>query len=140
LEHHEVRVHPSTANLAREDQLAWKLADYAASQPAVEEDVADMVRCRVVDNAAVALAGLNRGPVVSARAMVLAHPRNHGATLFGLPSETTIHAEWAAWANGTAVRELDFTTPSWRPISATPATTSPRKSPLHSRWGAMGKI
>jgi 2-methylcitrate dehydratase len=40
--------------------------------------------------------------------MALAHPRPAGATLIGLPPETTVHAEWAAWANGTAVRELDF--------------------------------
>ena len=108
MEQHEVRVHPSSANLAREDQLAWKLANYAASEPPVDDDVAEMVRCRVVDNAAVALAALNREAVVSARAMAIAHPRTGGATLFGLPPQTSVHAEWAAWANGTAVRELDF--------------------------------
>jgi 2-methylcitrate dehydratase len=40
--------------------------------------------------------------------MALAHPRPGGATLFGLPPEIRVHAEWAAWANATAVRELDF--------------------------------
>jgi 2-methylcitrate dehydratase len=40
--------------------------------------------------------------------MALAHPRPGGATLFGLPSAVRVHAEWAAWANATAVRELDF--------------------------------
>ena len=40
--------------------------------------------------------------------MALAHPRAGGATLIGLPATTTVHAEWGAWANGTAVRELDF--------------------------------
>jgi 2-methylcitrate dehydratase len=67
-----------------------------------------MVACRIVDNAAVALAALTRRPVATARAMALAHPRPAGATLIGLPPATTVHAEWAAWANGTAVRELDF--------------------------------
>jgi 2-methylcitrate dehydratase len=67
-----------------------------------------MVACRVVDNAAVALAALDRHPVMTARAMALAHSRPGGATLIGLPPATTVHAEWAAWANGTAVRELDF--------------------------------
>ena len=108
MEQHEVRVHSSGANLAREDQLAWKLADYAASQPPVDTEVADMVRCRVVDNAAVALAAIDRAPVAAARAMALVHPRAGGATLFGLSPEIAVHAEWAAWANGTAVRELDF--------------------------------
>jgi 2-methylcitrate dehydratase len=70
--------------------------------------VAEMVACRIVDNAAVALAALDRRPVAVARAMALAHPRPAGATLFGTPAASTVHAEWAAWANGTAVRELDF--------------------------------
>ena len=28
--------------------------------------------------------------------------------MFGLPADVRVHAEWAAWANGTAVRELDY--------------------------------
>ena len=28
--------------------------------------------------------------------------------MFGLPGDQRFDAEWAAWANGTAVRELDF--------------------------------
>jgi 2-methylcitrate dehydratase len=105
---HVVRVHPSTAELPREAQLAWRIAAFATGRPPVDEEVAEMVACRIVDNAAVALASLGRRPVVAARAMALAHPRPGGATLFGLPQESAVHAEWAAWANGTAVRELDF--------------------------------
>jgi 2-methylcitrate dehydratase len=110
MEVHRVRVHPAAARLPREAQLAWKLAAFAAGAPAlgVDPDVADMVACRVVDNAAVALAALDRRPVAVARAMALGHPRPGGATLIGLPATTTVAAEWAAWANGTAVRELDF--------------------------------
>jgi 2-methylcitrate dehydratase len=104
----EIRVHPSSALLPREDQLAWAIAEYAASTPAIDDDVAAMVACRIIDNAAVALASVNRKPVAAARAMALAHPRPGGATLYGLAPETTVHAEWAAWANGTAVRELDY--------------------------------
>ena len=40
--------------------------------------------------------------------MALAHPRENGATIFGINSNKKFHCEWAAWANGTAVRELDF--------------------------------
>jgi 2-methylcitrate dehydratase len=107
---HRVRVHPAAARLPKEAQLAWKLAAFAAGAPAlgVDPDVAEMVACRVVDNAAVGLAALDRAPVAAARAMALAHARPAGATLLGLPPENTVHAEWAAWANGTAVRELDF--------------------------------
>jgi len=40
--------------------------------------------------------------------MALAHPRKGGAAVFGMPAARTVSPEWAAWANGTAVRELDF--------------------------------
>jgi len=104
----DVRVHPSAANLAREDQLAWHIASFAAQCGPIDADVAEMIACRLVDNASVALAAINRAPVAAARAMALAHPRKGGATLFGLPASTRVDAEWAAWANATAVRELDF--------------------------------
>jgi 2-methylcitrate dehydratase len=67
-----------------------------------------MIVNRVIDNAAVAIASANRGPVASARAQALAHPRPGGATVFGCDPALRVHAEWAAWANGTAVRELDY--------------------------------
>lgn len=67
-----------------------------------------MVTNRVIDNAAVALAAINRPPVANARTQALAHPRANGATLFGVPSEQRFDCEWAAWANGVAVRELDM--------------------------------
>jgi 2-methylcitrate dehydratase len=105
---HEVRVHPSAARLPREAQLTWKIAELAAAAPPPEAAVADMVACRVVDNAGVALAAINRQPVATARVMALSHPRPHGATLFGLPASIRVQAEWACWANATAVRELDF--------------------------------
>jgi 2-methylcitrate dehydratase len=105
---HEVRVHPSKANLKREDQLAWKIAGVAADRVAVERDVTAMIINRIIDNAAVALAAINRHPVVSARDMALGHPRRGGATVFGMPAAKRVSPEWAAWANGTAVRELDM--------------------------------
>lgn len=105
---HEVRVHPSSASLPRQAQLTWKMAELAAAAPPPSPEVAEMVACRVIDNAGVALAAINRSPVATARIMALAHPRAGGATLFGLPSDVRVHAEWAAWANATAVRELDF--------------------------------
>ena len=77
---HEVKVHPSKANLKREDQLAWKIAGVAADRVAVERDVAAMIINRIIDNASVAIAAINRRPVVSARDMALGHPRRGGAT------------------------------------------------------------
>lgn len=105
---HEVRVHPSADELPRDRQLAWHIARFATTSSPLDADVVEMIACRIVDNAAVALAAINRPPVAAARAMALAHPRAQGATLFGLNPATRVDAEWAAWANATAVRELDF--------------------------------
>jgi 2-methylcitrate dehydratase len=105
---HDVRVHPEADRLAREDQLAWKIAAVAADPVAVEPAVTDMIINRIIDNASVAIASVNRHPVVTARGQALAHPRAGGATVFGEPGDVRVHAEWAAWANGTAVRELDY--------------------------------
>jgi len=105
---HKVKVFSSSEDIAREDHLAWKIAAVAADPAAIEPAVADMVVNRIIDNAAVAIAAINRAPPACARAQALAHPRAGGATMFGLPPDRTVDAEWAAWANGTAVRELDF--------------------------------
>jgi 2-methylcitrate dehydratase len=105
---HSVRVHPESDRLAKTDQLAWKIAAVAADPVAVEPVVVDMIINRIIDNASVAIAAINRHPVASARAQALAHPRPNGATVMGLGPDVRVHAEWAAWANGTAVRELDY--------------------------------
>ena len=104
----KVRVHKSSDNLKKENQLAWKIAEIASDKASLNEDAIDMVINRIIDNASVAIASLERKPVVSAREMALAHPRENGATVFGIDSNQRFHCEWAAWANGTAVRELDF--------------------------------
>src|SRR4051812_27698257 len=67
-----------------------------------------MVINRIIDNASVAIAAANRTPVANARSQALAHPRANGATVFGMHPSQRYDAEWAAWANGTAVRELDM--------------------------------
>ena len=105
---HSVRVHPESDRLPREDQFAWKIASVAADPVPVSAEVTDMVVNRIIDNAAVAVAAINRPPVASARAQAMGHRRDAGATVFGLPADRRFSAEWAAWANGTAVRELDF--------------------------------
>jgi 2-methylcitrate dehydratase len=105
---HHLKVHPSKAQLPREEQLAWKIANVAADPVPILQDVTEQIINRIIDNAAVAIAAINRGPVVAARAMALGHPRNGGANVLGLPSQNRFSPEWAAWANGTAVRELDM--------------------------------
>ena len=105
---HDVKVSPSKANLKREDQLAWKIAGVAADKVAVPKDVSEMIVNRIIDNASVAIASANRRSVTSARDMALSHPRKDGATVFGVAPGKRVSPEWAAWANGTAVRELDM--------------------------------
>ena len=104
----KVKVHSSKSNLKKIDQLAWKIAEVANDNAILNENSIDMVINRIIDNTAVAVASLQRHPVVAAREMALAHPRKNGATIFGVDSKKRFHCEWAAWANGTAVRELDY--------------------------------
>ncbi len=103
-----VRVHPSKAELKKEEQLAYRMAQVAADNAPIDDQAREMVINRIIDNAAVALAAINREPVANARSQALAHPRPAGATLFGMPLDERVDAAWAAWANGTAVRELDM--------------------------------
>lgn len=108
---HHLRVHRSDENLAREGQLAWALARLAVDPVAVDDDVVDMIVNRVIDNAAVAAASLTRRPVSAARQQALDHAVSIGgvgATVFGCALERRSSPEWAAWANGVAVRELDY--------------------------------
>ncbi|MCS6855066.1 MAG: MmgE/PrpD family protein [Elioraea sp.] len=139
MELHPVRVHRSKDLLPREAQLAWKIAAVAADRVPVPKDVAEMIVNRIIDNAAVAIAAINRGPVVSARMMALAHPRKGGATLFGLPSARTVSPEWAAWANGTAVRELDFHDTFLAADYSHPADNIPPLLAVAQTVGASGK-
>jgi len=108
MKRHAVRVYPSEEPLPREEQLAWKLARTAAADPPIDSDARSEIENRIIDNAAVATAALNRSPVASARSQASDHPRSPGATVFGLSNDQTASAEWAAWTNGVAVRELDF--------------------------------
>ncbi len=108
---HHLRVHRSDENLAREGQLAWRIAEVAVDQVDVEPEVVDMIINRVIDNAAVAAASLTRAPVSAARQQALDHAVSiggDGATVFGCALERRTSPEWAAWANGVAVRELDY--------------------------------
>ena len=110
-QNHAVRVHPSADRLARTDQLAWAIAEVAADPVEVPDDVVDMIINRVIDNAAVTVASLTRTPPSTARAQALAHPYagpRNGATVSGVDPATRVSPEWAAWANGVAVRELDY--------------------------------
>lgn len=78
----------------------------AADPVAVPADTEAMVINRIIDNAAVSAASVIRRPVTVARTQAQGHRTKQGATVFGI--EGSYSPEWAAWANGVAVRELDF--------------------------------
>jgi 2-methylcitrate dehydratase len=119
---YEVRTHKSTEAFPREEQLAWRLAALATDPVPVGADVAEMIANRLVDDAAVAAAAIRRRPVANARAQALRHRLAPGAAVWGSPHGLSAardehgqaaerwgtSPEWAAWANGVAVRELDF--------------------------------
>ena len=105
---HKVKVFPSKIYLPKKKQLAWKIAEIAIDNVKLNKDSIEMVINRIIDNASVAIASLNRNPVISAREMAKAHLRKGGANILGINSKIKFDCEWAAWANGTAVRELDF--------------------------------
>ena len=105
---HTVKVYPSKIHLPKKKQLAWKIAEIASDNAKLDKNSIEMVINRIIDNASVAIASLNRKAVVSSREMALKHSRKNGATLFGIDSKQKFDCEWAAWSNGTAVRELDF--------------------------------
>ena len=102
---HNVKVFPSKVQLPKKKQLAWKIAEIASDNAKLDKDSVEMVINRIIDNASVAIASLNRKPVISSREMALKHPRKNGATIFGVNSKLKFDCEWAAWSNGTAVRE-----------------------------------
>ena len=104
---HEVRTHKSAEDFPIEEHLAYKIAKVAVDPVEVPEDTREMIINRIIDNASVAVASYNRRPVAVAREMAKAHPAdNNGALVFG--EDGTYSAEWVAFANGTAVRELDY--------------------------------
>ena len=105
---HTVKVYPSKIYLPKKNQLAWKIAEIASDNAKLNKEAVEMVINRIIDNTSVAIASLNRKSVISSREMALKHMRKNGATLFGVNSKSKFDCEWAAWSNGTAVRELDF--------------------------------
>ena len=105
---HKIKVYPSKVYLPKKKQLAWKLAEIASDNAKLNNLAIDMAINRIIDNASVAIASLNRKSVIASREMAMKHPRKNGSTIFGINSNELFDSEWATWTNGTAVRELDF--------------------------------
>ena len=77
---HHVKVHPSKTALPKNDQLAWKIAAVASASETIDPLASEMVTNRIIDNATVAIAAINRTPVANARTQALAHPRAGSGT------------------------------------------------------------
>ena len=105
---HKLRVYPSKIKLPKKNQLAWKIAEVSSDNAKLNKHSIEMVINRIIDNASVAIASLNRKSVITSREMALKHPKKNGANIFGVNTKKKYDCEWAAWTNGTAVRELDF--------------------------------
>ena len=108
MKEHLLKVYPEKKLLPKKKQLAWKLAELSVQKAKLDNEAVQMVINRIIDNAAVAIASWNRAPVITAREMAKTHRRKNGASIFGMSFKLQVGAEWAAWANCTAVRELDF--------------------------------
>lgn len=106
---HTVRFHPEKNMLPKKDQLAWKLAELAvnAKDADLDADVIDMVKNRIIDNAAIALAAVNEYPVVVARDKALASCGAGRATVYGMPPDAVFGVREAAFVNAVAVRFRD---------------------------------
>lgn len=106
---HVVKFHPEKALLKKQDQLAWKLAELAVNtkDTDLDADVIDMVKNRIIDNAAIALAAVNEHAVVVARDKALASRGTGKATIYGLTPQDTFGPREAAFVNAVAVRFRD---------------------------------
>ena len=70
---HSVKVYPSKFRLNKKKQLAWKIAEIASDNVKLNKDSIEMVINRIIDNASVAMASLNKKPVISVGEMTQKH-------------------------------------------------------------------
>ena len=103
---HEVRTRRSSDPFPITEHLAYKIAQVAVDPVEVPAETTEMIINRIIDNAAVSAASVARRPVTVARRQAQSRPLEGGAGVFGV--DGAFAPEWAAWANGVAVRELDF--------------------------------
>ena len=103
-----INVQQSGEKLKKENQLAYRIAVMASEDWQLTNEITEMVGNRIIDNAGVAVAAINREAVKIARSQAMQFKNKKGATLIGLDHNKKFDCQWAAWANAVAVRELDF--------------------------------
>lgn len=106
---HGVKAEKKSGDLKKEDQLAWKIARLAhdTKDSDLDPDVIDMVKNRIIDNAAISLACANEHPVVVARDKAIASRGAGKATIYGLPKDQSYGPREAACVNAVMVRFRD---------------------------------
>jgi 2-methylcitrate dehydratase len=93
---------------AHEKSLGRRIAELASASRQSDPTISTMIAARVLDSIGVMLAAKDRPAVLRARNAALAHPRADGAAIVGVRGVTRAACEWAAMANGVALRELDL--------------------------------
>lgn len=136
---HTVRVQQPGQRIPRQEELAYRIARVAATAPANGQSATAMVANRIIENAACAIAAINRKPVANARTQALAFPRPDGATMLGMPADSRVDCTWAAYANATAVRELDFHDSFFADESCHPGDTISALIAVAQQKGATGE-
>src|SRR3990167_8722891 len=88
---HTVKAEKKSGSLRKEDQLAWKIALLASKtkDSDLPAETTDMIKNRIIDNAAIALAAVNEHAVVVARDKALASKGAGRATIYGLAAKET---------------------------------------------------
>lgn len=135
---HRVRPQPPGTRTAVETELAYAIARVACETRPLDADAAAMAANRLVENWAVGLAAINRAPVTAARAAALAFARTGGAPVLGL-ANAAVDMTWAAYANATAVRELDFHDSFFGKDSSHPGDTISAVLAVAQQVGASGE-
>ncbi|EGD56605.1 MmgE/PrpD family protein [Gordonia neofelifaecis] len=133
---HEVGSRRSAEVFPIEEHLAYKIAQVAADPVAVPDDTAEMIVNRIIDNAAVSAASVTRRSVTNARLQAQSRPLPGGSTVFGV--DGSYAPEWATWANGVAVRELDFHDTFLAAEYSHPGDNIPALIAVGQRVGATG--
>ena len=87
----------------KDEQLAWRIASMASQDWGLVNEISEMVGNRIIDNAGVAVAAINREAVKIARSQAMQFENDQGATLIGLDHNKKFDCQWAAWANAVAV-------------------------------------
>ena len=87
---HNIKVYPSKIRFPKRNQLAWKIAEIASDNAKLNNHSIEMAINRIIDNASVAIASLNRSSVISSREMAIKHLRKNKIRIEGPFASDTI--------------------------------------------------